>query len=526
MLRLCSRNLTLVGSCVGLSLMVTLSGCGEGDSEGGALGDSTGGATNDQSGAGGVSTGGTGHSDGGSGGSAADGGATGSGGGGEIEVTDPTATCADGKAAFPGAQGPGACAQGGRGGDVYHVTNLSDDASNPAPGSLRYGLANVPDGGRTIVFDVAGTIRLGPAGRQGWLSTSASNVTIAGQTAPEPGITIMGQATKLTGENVVLRHIKFRPGQDQKSPGVATNDGVWVTGQNIIVDHVSASWADDELLSVSDQAEDVTLQYALLSNALNYGGHSMGQIVGSDIADSKVASHHSLFAHSRTRNPRFGSEVADSIGEFSNNVLYNWGFHCGYAGADQPYRANMRNNYYIAGPQTDQNRTTYVFLAAGTAGKIYFDGNVGDMNKNGEIDGSPIGTQYVKDAFTAASTPFAVDLPELDSAEVALEKVLSQAGAFFWARDSVDEQAVDHVKNGTGSIPAMPDASQWNELWNATTPIERPADFDTDGDGMPNAWEDAHGFDPNDANDGKQLVDGYTNLERYLNVAAMGGGYP
>lgn len=466
------------------------------------------------------------------GGTAGASGSSGSAGSGTVSA-DPTASCPNGKAAFPGAQGPGACATGGRGGDVYHVTNLdgANDA-NPSPGSLRYGLNTVPAGGRTIVFDVAGTIRLSPAGRAGWLATQASNVTIAGQTAPQPGITIMGQATKLTGKNVIVRHVKFRPGQDQKSPGVATNDGLWITGQNIIVDHLSVSWTDDELLSVTDSAEKVTAQYCVLEDALaallvagNEAGksHSMGGIIGSDVGNTTIAVHHSLYAHSATRNPRFGSETTPgSTNEWSNNVAYNWGKPCGYAGTDQAYRANMRGNYYIAG---SDSAPEMMFNAAGVAGSIYWNGNFTDLNKNGKIDGAAAAAGMLTGKYTVASSPFNAAYPSPDTAEVALDKVLSTAGAFYWSRDRIDARVIDDVKKGTGAIPDLPNSTEWSELWNATTPVKRPAGFDTDGDGLPNAWESAHGLNPNDASDGNKVEGDYTNLENYLNQAATGASY-
>src|SRR5207249_3433029 len=130
--------------------------------------------------------------------------------------------------AFPGAEGPGANATGGHTGDVYHVTSVSDDQNGTIPGTLRYGLVTSPAGGRTIVFDVGGTIHLVPDVNKStgtWLRTGNSNITIAGQTAPGNGITIIGQGTKFSGSNVIFRHVKMRPGQDQTRPGILTNDG-------------------------------------------------------------------------------------------------------------------------------------------------------------------------------------------------------------------------------------------------------------------------------------------------------------
>jgi pectate lyase len=209
---------------------------------------------------------------------------------------------------------------GGRGGDVYHVTNLTDNASNPQPGSLRYGIATAPSSGRTIVFDVGGTIRLS-SGRAGWLEINKSNLTIAGQTAPGGGVTIMGNATKVTGSNIIIRHLKFRPKLDATTPDNLTKDALWLTGTNIIVDHVSASWYDDEGISASDSGSNITVQYALLGNGLNYNGHGYGAIIGSDVPNSQIAYHHNLFAHHKSRLPRLGNETgAVTYAEFSNNA--------------------------------------------------------------------------------------------------------------------------------------------------------------------------------------------------------------
>src|SRR5262245_9784686 len=219
---------------------------------------------------------------------------------------------------------------GGRGGDIYHVTNLTDDAASPQPGSLRYGINNAPGGGRTIVFDVGGTIHLSPPGRQGWLTIGKSNLTIAGQTAPGDGVTIMGQATKVTGSNIIIRHMKFRPGQDQQHPGSATNDALWLTGDQILIDHVSASWYDDEGISSSDAAGEITVQYNIVSEGLNYADHSFGAIIGSDVPGSNIAYHYNLFAHNRSRLPRLGNETgAVTYAEWSNNVIFEG---AGYSG--------------------------------------------------------------------------------------------------------------------------------------------------------------------------------------------------
>ncbi|WP_434739283.1 cellulose binding domain-containing protein [Micromonospora sp. SH-82] len=436
-----------------------------------------------------------------------------------LVVTSPQASAAT-VAAFPGAVGPAMYATGGRGGDVYHVTNLSDNASNPQPGSLRYGINNAPGSGRTIVFDVAGTIKLSPAGRQGWLSISKSNLTIAGQTAPDPGITIMGQTTKVTGENIVIRHLKFRPGKDQANPGSATNDGIWITGDDVIVDHVSVSWHDDEGISASDGAGQVTVQYAIVSDGLNYNGHSYGALIGSDVAGSNIAYHHNLFAHHKSRLPRLGNEVgASTTVEWSNNVVFEGK---GYSGANQIANANFVGNTYLR--HNSSNPEVYT----GTTGtSAYISGNKADYDGDSNLtNGADAGWNRFTDIPNQRSSRFNVPHMTTESAGAALTKVLDGAGAFWWARDAVDTRVIRETRSTSGAVPTEADPTEWNTLWNAPQ-VNRPSGWDTDRDGMPNAWETAVGLNPNtDDRNGDTDGDGYRNIEEYLDHAAQGSGTP
>ncbi|MFI5916844.1 cellulose binding domain-containing protein [Dactylosporangium sp. NPDC051541] len=420
-------------------------------------------------------------------------------------------------AAFPGAAGPAMYATGGRGGDVYHVTNLTDNASSPQAGSLRYGINNVPSGGRTIVFDVAGTIKLSPAGRQGWLTINSSNLTIAGQTAPKPGITIMGQATKVTGKNVVIRHVKFRPGQDQANAGTATNDGIWITGDNVIVDHASVSWADDEGISSSDGAGQVTVQYSIVSDGLNYKGHSYGALVGSDVTGSNIAYHHNLFAHNLSRLPRLGNETgAVNNVDWSNNIIFEGK---GYSGDNQNANGNFVGNTYLR--HNSSNAEVYTG-ATGTA--IYQSGNLADYDDDANLtNGKAAGWTEYTSVPTHQSARFNVPNMTYESATSASGKVLNQAGAFWWARDAVDTRVVSETRTTTGTLINYPNSTEWNNLWNASA-VSAPSGWDTDRDGMPNAWESANGLNPNaDDHNGDADGDGYKNLEEYLDHAANGG---
>jgi len=422
--------------------------------------------------------------------------------------------------AFPGASGPGMYATGGRGGEVYHVTTTDD---GDRPGTLRFGLKNVPPQGRTIVFDVAGVIRLQPPGRQGWLGSDQSNLTIAGQTAPWPGITIIGQTTKLTGSNVILRHLKFRPGLDQKLPKQATNDGLTIYLKNSIVDHVSATWADDEAISVTDDAKEVTVQYSIMAEGLNYKGHSYGCLISSDHDDAQVSYHHNLFAHNKSRLPRLGSEKGTGvILNFSNNVIYDWQGKAGYSANDMnsrkplPNRTNFIGNYYVYGPSNKPGDAAFDGANAETV--IYQRGNLLDTNRNRKFDGNDVGWRLFEGTISKAEAPFDVPAGQVEPAGDALARVLERSGAFWWQRDAIDERIVEQVRSQTGRMIAdLEEVGGFPSI----EPITRPADFDTDQDGMADEWERARGLNVGTADhNGDDDGDGYTNLEEYLSELA------
>ncbi|WP_428938339.1 pectate lyase family protein [Fontivita pretiosa] len=423
--------------------------------------------------------------------------------------------------AFPGAEGPGSDATGGRGGDVYHVTSLIDDANQP--GTLRHGIKTAPPAGRIIVFDVGGIIRLQPPGRAGWLDVSQSNLTIAGQTAPGPGITIIGQASKWTGSNVILRNLKFRPGKDQQSPGVRTNDGITSYLRNSIIDHVSVTWADDEAISVTDDANNTTVQYCLMAEGLNYKGHSYGSLISSDHDDALVSFHHNLYAHNKSRLPRLGSEKGSGvILNFSNNVIYDWSGKGGYSANDVnsrkplPNRTNFIGNYYVMGPSNRPDDSAFDGANAETV--IYQRDNLLDRNRNGKFDGEDLGWAMFAGTFTRANKPFDVPAGYIQPASEALEHVLNHAGAFWWDRDPIDSRIVQQVRTQTGRI-----INEVDDVggFPAFEPVSRPKGFDTDHDGMPDTWESDHGLDPNTPDDkGDFDRDGYTNIEEYINELA------
>jgi pectate lyase len=437
--------------------------------------------------------------------------------------------------AFPGAEGPGATASGGRVGDVYHVTSLLDDHDGTIPGTLRFGLVTAPSAGRTIVFDIGGTIHLVADVHNSthtWLRTSNSNITIAGQTAPGNGITIVGQGAKFTGSNMILRNVKLRPGQDQTRPGILTNDGLSNYLQNSMVDHVSISWADDEGLSSTDFVNNTTVQYSIIGEGLNYtlddgSRHAFGALISSQNNDAPISYHHNLFIHLTTRDPRLGSEAGTgAITNFSNNVIYNWSGRAGYSIVGKPSRTDYLGNYYIAGANTGAGDR--VFYSPDTNTRIYHNNtNRVDMSKNGVLDGGTFsfsGPQF-EGTFQNETQPFAVAGAFLQTAADAVPTVLSYAGADWWNRDPVDTRLINNAQTFSGSIinfvndaPKDPNYSYDANGFPIYPVVQRPADFDADQDGMADAWEATVGLNPAvPDNAGDFDSDGYTNLEEYLN---------
>ena len=225
--------------------------------------------------------------------------------------------------AFPGAEGFGKYAKGGRGGDVYHVTNLDDDGI----GSFRYGVENM-NGPRTIVFDVSGTIMLDSDSS---IKVKDDYLTIAGQTAPGEGITIGGASFIVQSSHVIVRYVRFRLGD----LGVDDDDTVSIVrGSNIIFDHVTASWSIDETFSCqSDEVNLLTVQWCMITESLNYshhekGNHGYGGIIGS----LQQTFHHNLYAHHASRSPKVTWRQHTKV-DFRNNVIYNWNYNNCYDGS-------------------------------------------------------------------------------------------------------------------------------------------------------------------------------------------------
>lgn len=468
--------------------------------------------------------------------------------------------------AFPGAEGAGRFATGGRGTvsvptTVFEVTNLSDVNS---PGSLRYALSQTATH-RTVVFRVSGTIHLTSR------LTIRGNTTIAGQTAPGDGICIADYPVVISGDNVIVRYIRIRMGDRNQLITTPANCGVPVPpftpacmpttnsggddafgnlgGKNIIIDHCSIGWSSDEALTIYS-GDSVTLQWNIVAEPLNYSYHFEGdadfQAHGyAGIWGSKRGSfHHNLIAHAKGRNPRFAgistyspAVVGVENADFRNNVVYNWGSYSTNGGDGGNY--NLINNYYKFGPSTGTGNSVSIPVrgmivqpgkTTGTTpvpyGKFYLSGNYVDgysnISNNNWLGVSMSGGVQADTTLAKSTTEHDISPVTTHTALETYALVLQYAGASL-NRDTLDERIANDVRNRTGKIidvqggyphgtPYANTANAWPTLNSTTAPT------DTDHDGMPDAWETTNGFNPNDASDRANIAaNGYTNLENYLN---------
>ena len=420
--------------------------------------------------------------------------------------------------AFPQAEGAGAEAIGGRGGDVYHVTNLNDSGT----GSLRLGITSAPGTGRTIVFDVGGWINI--TSKLG-VDTNIHNLTIAGQTAPG-GIGVRGSQFSVGGDDVIVRHMRYRPGKGAgtDNDSVNTNDNA----QRVIYDHISAEFSTDG--GFDAQATDVTLQFSSVSYGLET--HSTGSLLENP---HRLTMHHNLYAHNNTRNPKH--RVQETL-DWVNNVVYNWDVRAielqGTSDPAYQWTANIDGNYFIAGPNHDNTRP----LSGGSTQnyETWWGTNAYDDDKDSIHDGVDysFGDRTFANVTSALTrwknissdpTPFPVadEVWKDASTQAAYERVLGEFGATPWVRDEVDQVLHDTVVNRTGGI-----ISHENQLvaqgvsnggFGTLGGVAVPTD--TDQDGMPDDWESKYGLSPTVAsNNGDFDSDGYTNLEEYLNDVA------
>jgi hypothetical protein len=451
------------------------------------------------------------------------------------------------------------------------------------------------------VFDVAGVFWLGLYGAEsnydnGWNAGQSrynlsGNTTVAGQTAPGPVI-IMGGVTKAGSANTIIRNVLFAPGYGMQGfheppnpptpgdfPDSYVYDALDVSGQNIMMDHLTTIYATDESISCNELANNLTIQYCNVSQGQNYpqldaesqttsyAGHALAHLLQAG-SNAKVSVINNLYAHERGRLPRVGSEVGTgAFNDFRNNVYYNWLGTAGSGASGQPSFNNFINNFYLAGPGGETPiggaNSNIVTVSGGTgifsgadasATRAFVSGNLKDTNKDGDpFDTSSADADY--STITAQSSAYDVNIGITLSAQDAFTNVLQYVGARWWERPYVftlgntnaivtndvaswiDERLIYETFTGTGKVMAWADdpfnsdpleGVEWRSLLalradtnTQAAPFNRPLNWDTDGDGMPDYWEIEHGLDPNVPNsNGDFDNDGYTDLEEYLNEIA------
>lgn len=428
--------------------------------------------------------------------------------------------------AFPGAEGFGAFTTGGRGGDVYCVTNLNGSG----PGSFAEALATIPPEGRTITFGVSGYIPINKA------RITKSKVTIAGQTAPGDGIGFKGGPLIIAANEVIIRHARFRYGR-QTAGGDCINIERGVT--NVMLDHLSVQFGTDENLSSfskNPRPDLLTFQWSI--NAWGLEPHSCGGLW--DV--NRVTTHHTLWAHNHTRNPK---ARPDGLLDWINNVTFDYdiGFILGDSASAADWKANVRGNYFIC--PTGITRPHALEKARLTeSGQFNFtlhaSGNLFDNNGNSNLDGKDVGFAIAAGHYSNAAAPLAITggMPvRTDDPLLAYKKIASQVGALRLnasfpkpIHDEVDTILVNnllalkrhHVRhqNETGASE-----NGFGKLESA------PAPSDTDADGLPDLWELATDSDPQHANHNDPVSadsfigPGYTQLEEYLHFLATPHGW-
>ena len=471
--------------------------------------------------------------------------------------------------AFPGAEGYGRYTTGGRGGAVYHVTNLNDSGE----GSFRW--ACEQKGPRTIVFDVDGTIHL-----KSELKLRNGNVTIAGQTAPGDGVCIAEYPFTISADNVIIRFMRFRPGNKNITEEMANSgacdgwDGLGAIDQkDIIVDHCSVSWSIDECLSFVGCSR-TTVQWCIVSQSLVKGHSKLSHGYGGNWGGRKASYHHNLLAHHTSRAPRLGPRPTTQLKEqmdMRNNVIYNYSGEGCYGG--EGMKVNIVNNVYIPGPGnkywSGSNSNKFKRLAAvgvrnnnyvatypayapalHLVGKYYVDGNYhySDQNvtKDNWTDGvysqitwsdwdvlaNTAAKQAEMKKEIKAETPIEYVYTTTHGTTEAYTNVINYAGASL-SRDELDKTIASEARTKTSrtASPASTGSGLDKGFINTQTDVKGltggdgwpklnagTAKTDTDGDGIPDEWEKANGLNPNDPTDGAKITaDGYSNLEHYIN---------
>ena len=489
-----------------------------------------------------------------------------------LSALSPNSIIANSLPAFPGAEGFGKFASGGRGGKVVYVTTLADDAEGATEGSLRWAMKQFPGEPLTVCFAVSGEIRLVKD-----LRINRKNYTLAGQTAPGLGIVITHNKVNCGGsENFIIRNIRFRIGRNDVNGNIITQNAFGAENcTNYIIDHCEFGWSTEENMNTYD-SHFITVQYCIVHEGLNNSGHPKGaRGYGCQWGGSPATYHHNLLVNNNKRSCRFnGAQSNDYVVylDYINNVVYNFeggsnGCYGGentaklaegeYNGLNSAHECNFINNYYKVGPNTTNSTKLFFMSSYARSGATswapaqwYLSGNI--------FDGAPTITadnwQGVKSEKTYTLEQLRVDtlirpaIPwwrwtadsvygqydfdtyayaasDYETAQDAFETVLDTAGVF--PRDSVSARLVKDTREGSytykgsktgkkGIIDLETDAEGFFDYPSAV------ALADTDQDGMPDNWEAAQGLNPSMADNNWVHTSGYTALEVYLHYAMTG----
>ena len=412
--------------------------------------------------------------------------------------------------AFPGAEGFGAVVIGGRGGRVIKVTNLNSNGQGSLQAACEVG------GPRIVVFEIGGVIR-------GDIAIKHPYITIAGQTAPSPGITIEGRLFSRPEpwrrlNDIVVRFIRIRPPPTTGDQG----DAVQLPDtERVILDHLSLSWANDEMIDIC-QSSEFTVQWCTIEES-DPKGHGKGilhnfALISTYPGSGNISIHHNLFAHHSRRSPSLSPYVPGKPGDFRNNVVYNFREGLTHDGHTPQAPINFIGNYYKRGPNS---KRIYPFVFH-KAGQYYLEGNFiegfgesGDPRDRGIkyppwVEFNRYGEKLPRPAVVSPITTH--------TAKEAYRRVLSESGSF--PRDRVTRRTVQEVTDGTGkwarNAPANP-----SEEWFLEGLAWEKASLDSDGDGIPDTWEDVRGLNKSDGRDHQKVVpSGYTAIEEYINERA------
>jgi autotransporter-associated beta strand protein len=436
--------------------------------------------------------------------------------------------------AFPGAEGFAAHATGGRGGDVYHVTNLNGSGA----GSFAYGLTTgVPAAGRTIVFDVSGYTTISST-----LRVTANKITVAGQTAPGDGFGLKNETFRVSGNNNVFRHIRFRDGRAGDAIDIDS------TATNTMFDHCDAMFAHDEnFSSFNTPPDNLTFQWS--NNAWGLASHSAGGLW--DVNRATV--HHSLWSHNHTRNPK---ARPDGVLDWVNNVTFDWdiGFILGDSTSPANWKTNVVGSYFIA---SSSSGSPFASASKDTNGNpnfsVHVNGNYYDSDKDGNLDGTLRGSDILGSSLANVNllaSPVArsagVPVTEDANALLAYKKVVSACGPLRLdanpnraLRDELNTILSNNLNTQRRhriTYGALGGSGATNGGFG--TLISSPAPTDTDQDGMPDYWEKAVGYSHTVANNNTVMPNsggvvtgttyfppatpaGYTQLEEYLHYKAI-----